>query len=202
MERSTSALAPGLHRQALGRGTSAWTAGDGAGEDASADQLLGLLLQKVDERHLEYEREYNDRFARVEAAQEALTRRLSAVRLLAAARAPMAAPVLAVGASPSSAMTSARAPRVSDAYREPPHCCDMQAEAAVEAALDADEQQAAGSGTGAQVVHEVSFAAVEDSLMQEIRVLEEKQNTRMDDACVIVEICYRYSHLHVCRSAN
>ena len=77
MERSTSALA--LHRQALGQ--SAWTAGGGAGDDAGADQLLGLLLKKVDERHSRYEREYNDRFAQVEAAQEVLTRRLSAVRL-------------------------------------------------------------------------------------------------------------------------
>ena len=57
--------------------------GDGAGfaGGANIDQLLGLLLEKVDERHAQYQRECNDRFVRVEIAQQDLTERVSAVRL-------------------------------------------------------------------------------------------------------------------------
>lgn len=84
MERSSASdLASGLHRQPFGRSHPPWTAGGVVGDDASADQLLGLLLHKVDDRHAHYEREYNDRFTQIEAAQDELARRISAVRLLA-----------------------------------------------------------------------------------------------------------------------
>lgn len=191
MEHSTSGLATGFHRQALGRGQPAWTAGGSVGDDAGADQLLGLLLEKVDERHAQYERECNDRFARAEAAQEELTRRLSAVRLLARCCPCSHCSACAACASVSSAMNRLHNPL--GCASKSSYCCDMQAEAAVEAALDAHGRQVgAGDGAGTQLGREVSVAAVEDSLIQQIRVLEKKHNSRMDDACVIVQIVQMY----------
>ena len=64
----------------------------------------------------------------------------------------------------------------------------MQAEVAVEAALDDHERQAV-AGFATQSGGKDLVAAVEDSLMRQIRVLEKKLNARMDDACVIVQIC-------------
>lgn len=77
----------------------------------------------------------------------------------------------------------------------------MQAEAAVEAALDDLERQAVAA-SATQSGGKASVAAVEDSLMREIGVLEKKQNTRMDDACVVARICHQDSCRHVSQSAS
>ena len=88
MERGSADALVRHHRSAFA------TVGDvRAGGGAGADlQQLQLLLKELDERHTRHEREINDRLARVEVAitqdQEELMRRLSAVRLPAAAALP------------------------------------------------------------------------------------------------------------------
>ena len=84
MEQSSANGLPRFSHQSAGRvAAEIWMPGDGAGfaGGANIDQLLGLLLEKVDERHAQYQRECNDRFVRVEIAQQDLTERVSAVRL-------------------------------------------------------------------------------------------------------------------------